>query len=58
LAQQQNRRHLRHRLEHQHRRHQRRAGKMSLEEVFVDRDVLHRNQTPAGLVFGDFIDEQ
>ena len=37
---QQDRRHLRQRLDHQHRRHQRRAGKVAREELLVDRDVL------------------
>ena len=32
------------RLDHQHARHQRRARKVSLEEVFVDGDVLDRDQ--------------
>ena len=56
--QQQDRRHLRQRLEHQHAGHQRRAGKMSLEELFVDGDVLDRDEPPAGLVLGDRVDEQ
>ena len=41
---QQQRRHLRQRLDHQHRRHQRRAREMALEELFVDGDVLDRHQ--------------
>ena len=32
---------LRQRLDHEHGRHQRRAGEMSLEELFADGDVLH-----------------
>ena len=49
--------HLRERLEHQHARHQRRAGKMPLKEVLVDRDVFMRDQPTPRLVLGDGIDE-
>ena len=42
------RRHLRQRLDHQHARHQRRAGKMPLEEFFVDGDVLDRDEARPG----------
>ena len=56
--QQQDRRHLRQRLEHQHAGHQRRARKMSLEELFVDGDVLDRDEPPAGVVLGDRVHEQ
>ncbi|OFV90984.1 MAG: hypothetical protein A3H95_17135 [Acidobacteria bacterium RIFCSPLOWO2_02_FULL_64_15] len=57
-VEQQHRRHLRQRLDHQHRRHQGHAGKMSLKEVLADREVLDGHQTAAGLVFGDHVDEQ
>ena len=41
---QQNRRDLRQRLQHQDAGHQRRAGKVSLEEFLVHRDVLDRHE--------------
>ena len=56
-VQQQDGRDLRQRLEHQHARHQRRAGKMPLEELFVDGDVLDRDEPPARLVLGDRVNE-
>jgi hypothetical protein len=56
-AGQQQRRHLGERLDHEHARHERRAGKMSLEELFVDGDVLHRDDAVAGLVYLDGVDE-
>ena len=55
---QQQRRHLGERLDHQHRRHQRRAGKMPLEELFVDGDVLDRHDPPTGLLLGDVVHEK
>jgi hypothetical protein len=55
---QQDRGDLRQRLDHQHARHQRRAGKMPLEEFLVDGDVLDGDDAPAGLVLRDGIDEQ
>ena len=48
--QQQNRRHLRQRFEHQHAGQRRRPGEMALEEFLVDRDVLDGHEAPAGLV--------
>ena len=54
----QRRRHLGQRLDHQHRRHQRRAREMSLEVVFTDRDVLERHEPVARLVFSDCVDQQ
>ena len=51
-------RHLRQRLDHQHTGHQRRAGKVALEELLVDRDVLVRDQADARLVLGDGVDEK
>ena len=55
--QQQNRRHLRQRLEHQHAGQRRRAREVALKEFLVDRDVLDGDETPAGLVLGDRVDE-
>ena len=55
---QQDGRDLRQRLDHQDARHHRRAGKMSLEEVLVDGDVLDRLDPPPGLVLGDGVDER
>ena len=52
----QRRGHLRERLEHQHARHQRHAGKMPLKEILVDRDVLVRDETLAGLVLVHGVD--
>ena len=37
---------------------QRRPGKVSLEELLVDGDVLDRDEPPARLVLGDRVDEQ
>ena len=51
--QQQNRRGLRQRFQHQHRRHQRRARKVALEELLVHRDVLHGDETLTGVVLGN-----
>ena len=56
--QEQNRGHLSQRLEHQHGRQQRRARKMSLEELFVDRDVLDGDETAARLIFRDRVHEE
>ncbi len=55
---QEQRRDLRQRLNHEHARHQRRAGKVSLEEIFVDGDVLDGDEPFAGLVLGHRIDER
>ena len=55
---QEQRRDLRQRLDHEHARHQRRAGKVSLEEIFVDGDVLDGDEPFAGLVLGYRIDER
>jgi hypothetical protein len=55
---QQNGRDLRERLYHEDARHQRSTGKMTLEELFVHRDVLDRHDPPAGLMFHDRIDER
>jgi len=55
---QQQRGHLRERLDHQHARHERRAGKVTLEELLVDRHVLHGDQPVAGLVLGDGVHQQ
>ena len=49
---------LRQRLDHEHARHQRRAGKVPLEEIFVDGDVLDGDEPLAGLVLGDRVDER
>jgi hypothetical protein len=46
------------RLEHQHTRHERNTGKMALKEILVDGDVLMRDETSAGLVLRDDVDEQ
>ena len=51
-------RHLRQRLDHQDRRHHRRAGKVSLEEIFVDREVLERDEPGARLVLPDRVDQK
>ena len=56
--QQQNRRHLRQRLEHQHAGHERQAREVPLEEFFVDGDVLDRDQPLAGVVLGNRVHEQ
>jgi hypothetical protein len=55
---QQDRRHLRPRLQHEDRGQQRRAWEMSLEELLVDRDVLDRDDPPPGLVLRDGVNEQ
>jgi len=54
----QRRRELRQRLDHEHGRHQRRAGEMSLEIIFADRDVLECHEPVARLVFSDRVDQQ
>jgi hypothetical protein len=51
------RRHLRERLDHQHGGHQRGTGKMPLKEIFTDRHILHRHEPVARLVLGDNVDE-
>ncbi len=53
----QHRRHLRQRLDHQHGGHQRRAGEMPLKEFLTDRHVLHRHEPVARLVLSDRVDE-
>ncbi len=55
--QQENRRHLRERFQHQHAGHQRRARKVALEELLVDRDVLDGDETATRFVLGDPIHE-
>ncbi len=55
---QQQRRRLRQRLDHEDRRHQRLVRKVSLEEIFVDGDVLERDQPLPRLVLGDGVDEK
>ena len=55
---QQDGRDLRQRLDHEHARHQRRAGKMPLEEILVDGDVLDRLDPPPGLVLGDGVNQR
>ena len=52
------RRDLGQRLDHQHRRHQWRAGKVPLEELFVDGDVLDRHDPASRLVLDDVIYEK
>ena len=54
---QQNSRHLGECFEHQHAGHQRRAGKMALEEIFAEGDVLDCDQAPARLVLDDRVDQ-
>jgi hypothetical protein len=54
----QERRHLRHRLDHQHRRHQRRAGKVPLKKLFADGDVLHGHNPAPRLVLDDVVYEK
>ena len=58
FIEQQQRRRLRQRLDHEDRRHQRLVRKVSLEEVFVDGDVLERDQPLPRLVLGDRVDEE
>ena len=58
VIEQQQRRRLRQRLDHEDRRHQRLAAEMSLEKIFVDGDVLERDQPLPRLVLGDGVDEQ
>jgi len=48
---------LRKRLDHEHRRQQRRAWEMPLEELFVNRDVLDGDKSTARLVLEDGVDE-
>jgi len=56
-AGQQDRRQLRQRFEHQHARHDRRAGKMPLEELFVERDVLNADKA-SRVALEDRVDER
>ena len=51
------RRHLRQRFDHQHTRHQRAPGKVPLEELLVDRDVLVRDEAPPRLVLQDDVEQ-
>ena len=55
---QQQRGHLGQRLHHQHAGHQGSAGEMALEELLADRDVLHGDHAPAGLVLDDGIHQE
>jgi hypothetical protein len=48
---------LRQRLDLQHRRHERHAGKVPLEILLADGDLLHRDDAAAGLVLDDGVDE-
>ena len=57
-VEQQQRRRLGQRLDHEDGRHQRLARKMTLEEFFVDGDVLERHQPLPRLVLGDGVDEE
>jgi hypothetical protein len=57
VFQNQDRRRLDERFNHQHRRHQRRAGEMSLEEFLADGNVLDRDDAPAGVVLDDGVDQ-
>ena len=45
-------------LNHEHARHERRSGKMSLEEFLVDGDVLDRNDPASGLVLEHRVNER
>ena len=54
---QEERRDLHERLDHEHARHQRRARKVSLEVLLVDRDVLHGHDAASRLVFRHRIHE-
>ena len=56
-VEQQDRRGLGQRLEHQHARHHRLAREMALEEVFADRHALHRLERAAALVRDDGVHE-
>src|SRR5262249_9021407 len=55
---QQNRRHLRQRLDHQHRRHNRSARKMTLKEFLADGDVFDSDQPAARFVLRNGIHER
>jgi len=50
--------HLRERLEHHDAGQHRRAGKMPLEEFFVDGDVLDGDEAPARLMLGDRVHQE
>ena len=54
----QHRRDLRQRLDHQHGGHERHAREVSLEEFFVDGDVLERDEPVARLVLPDGVDQK
>ena len=56
-VEQQDRRGLGQRLEHQHARHHRLAREMALEEVLADRHALHRLERAAALVRDDGVHE-
>ena len=58
LVHQQHGRHLCQGLDHEHPRHQRLAGKVSLEEVLVHRDVLERHDATTGLELGHRIHQR
>ena len=55
--QQKHRRHLRQRLEHHHAGQHRRPREVSLKKLFVDGDVLDRDQPSPRLVLGNRVDE-
>ena len=57
-VEQQHRRHLRERLNHQHSRHQRQAREMSLEEFLVDGDVLDCDKPITRPVLGHRVDQE
>ena len=54
---QENRRHLGQRFEHQHAGQRRRPREVPLKEFFVDGDVLDGHEPPARLVLDDRVDE-
>ncbi len=56
-VQNQRRRELRQRLDHEHGRHQWCAGEMSLEIIFADCDVLECHEPVAPLVFSDRVNQ-
>ena len=58
LLEDQHGRHLRERLDHQDRWHHGRAGKMSGEEIFVDREVLECGEPAARLMLPDRVDQE
>jgi hypothetical protein len=56
--QQQHGRDLGQRLDHQHGRHERLTGKVPLEEILVDADVLDRDEPATRLVLRDRVDQE